>query len=103
MTIPERQPEWVALRDFLMARRCRGSISSADFERVGLKQIIELSVLPFPAAHLGHGMGGLELTFAGLRQSITQAATTQLRRPAMEAMEVSGPCHEHLQVVTKPV
>ena len=64
---------------------------------------MQLIPLPFAAAHFGGRMGGLEFTLAGFRQRIAQAAATQLRCPAMETMEVSGPCHEHLQVVTPPV
>jgi hypothetical protein len=95
-----------AHQGFLLARISRLAwkpTSGADFQHFVLDQIVELILLPFPAAHLCQGMGGLKLPFAGLRQSIAQAAATQLRRPAMEAMEVSGPCHEHLLVVTPQV
>jgi hypothetical protein len=68
-----------------------------------LREIVQLIALPLAAAHLAHGMGGLQFAFAGFRQGVAQAASTQLRCPAMEAMEVSGPCHEHLLVVTPPV
>jgi hypothetical protein len=61
---------------------------------------MQLILLPLAATHLGQGMGGLQFAFAGLRQSLAQAAATQLGGPTMEAMEVSGPRHEHLLVVT---
>jgi hypothetical protein len=92
-----------ALRDFSVSgpqRNCEGPSSDADFQLVQFDQVIELVVLPFAAAHLGDRMGGLKLAFPGLWQSTAQAAAAQLRGPAMEAMEVSCPCHEHLQVVT---
>ena len=67
---------------------------------VAFNQIVQLILLPFAAAHLADRMGGLQFAFSGFREGATQAAATQLRRPAMETMKVSGPCHEHLWVVT---
>ena len=92
-----------ALRDFFMTRLWLRLASEAGFQLLGLDQIHELVVLPFPAADLSPGMDGLQLPFPGLRQGIAQAPATQLRGPTVEAMEVSGPCHEHLQVVTVQV
>jgi hypothetical protein len=90
------EPQWSHHRGFTKP-------SGNRFSVVELDQIMQLIPLPLAATQLGHGMGGLQFAFAGLRQSLAQAAATQLRRPTMEAMEVSGPCHEHLLVVTPPV
>jgi len=64
---------------------------------------VKLISLPFATTLFGHGMGGLEFAFSRFRQCAAKAAATQLRCPAVEAMKVSGPCHEHLLVVTSPV
>jgi hypothetical protein len=80
------------------------AVTSADrVQLLSLDQIVELIPLPFAATQILQRMGGLQLTLTGLRQSTAQAAAPQLRRPAMEAVKVSSPCHEHLLVVTAPV
>jgi hypothetical protein len=77
---------------------------SADrFQVFDLDQVMELILLPFPAAHFAHRMRGLQFAFTGFRQRIAQAAAAQLRRPAVEPVKISGPCHEHLLVVTPQV
>jgi hypothetical protein len=83
--------------------RISGTLPSPSGDYVAgveFNQIVQLILLPFAAAHLADRMGGLQFAFSWFRQGAAQAATTQLRRPAMETMKVSGPCHEHLWVVT---
>jgi hypothetical protein len=81
-------------------KRLSASVSESWLQILRVHEILQLSVLPLAGSHFSHRMVGLQLAFTGLRQCVAQAAATKLGCPAMETMERSGSCHEHLLVVT---
>jgi hypothetical protein len=81
-------------------KRLSAGVSESRLQIVRVHEILQLSVLPLAGSHFSHRMVGLQLAFTGLRQCVAQAAATKLGCPAMETMERSGSCHEHLLVVT---
>jgi hypothetical protein len=63
--------------------------STSTLELLHLQQIMQLIPLPQAAPQLSNRMGGLKLTFTGLRQGAAQGTAAQLGGPAMEAVERS--------------
>jgi hypothetical protein len=63
--------------------------SNSGLELLHIQQIMQLIPLPQAAPQLSNRMGGLQLTFTGLRQGAAQGTAAQLGGPAMEAVERS--------------